>query len=381
MRLLLAILPALLLCAPVAEAKKKAKPAPPPPAKPIPAEFQNSVCTITTSNSSGTGFVATFKGKTVIATNQHVIFGQKNIRIVNSQGNEFKPSGGLIASEADVALLFITDPLPEGVKPFVMSENIASIVKLGDEITIVGNSLGGGTLTVTGGHVKFLGPLRIEHDAPTFRGNSGSPIYHHNSGQVIGVDTESVLGLFRGDDLDAATSKAAGAVLKGDSVRLFGQRADTEKTWLNLDWKSINAVQEQLDKIDLAIQDAELILNKGNFTKVQDEFLRKKFEEWSLKMKSSSSSDTEAYNIFIKAVESSRTSLDFKVKQVEPLIKAGRHRQDFNEYKAIAAAYSKGLDLLKEDTILMRAMYAGKYKMPEKIRVILYSDGTTRVVK
>jgi hypothetical protein len=378
---ILALLPLLLLCAPIAEAKKKAKPAPaPPPAKPIPAELQNSVCTITGDTLGGTGFIATFKGKTVLATNQHVIFGQKSLRIRNSQGHDFKPTGGLVAAEADIALLFLGDPLPEGIKPFILSENINGLAKEGDEITIVGNSDAAGTLTTTGGHVKFFGPVRLEHDAAVIGGTSGGPVYHHASGQVIALNTEGQV-MKLGREIDQVSASQGGTAVKDGTLRLWGHRADTEKSWITLDWKSVNSVEEQLTKIGVAIRDAKLLLEVGLYANVEDEFLRKKLNESIEKFKSSTGSDMDAYGVFIKAVDSARGSMEFKAKQVEPQIKTYLHRDTFAGMKAVVTSYARGLELLKEDISLTRAMYAGKYKMPEKIRVLVYPSGAVRVEK
>jgi len=375
MRPLLSILSLILVCAPLAEAKKrKAAPAPPPP-KPLPAEYAKSVCIIEGNSSGGTGFIATFKGKTVIATNQHVTFGQKTLRIRNSQGDEFKASGGVMASDADVVLLYLEGALPNGVKPFTFSENVSAVVKAGDLVTITGNPRATGTLTTAEGRVKALGPNLVEHDVPTFQGNSGSPIFHQASGQVIGIHTASHNALLDNvTEAEVAASRNTGSPIPESGIRRLGSRVDTEKAWLPLDWKAINAASGELDKIRLALLDAKVLCEQGKPTLIKDEILKRRFEEARKKLYEGS--DTEAYNMFIKGVESSRSSIQFKLRQSEPFMKGYLHRKTFREFQATGSAAGEALEVMKNDYSLGRAMFAGKYKMPDKVRTVFYTPGT-----
>jgi hypothetical protein len=358
----------------MAEAKRKAKPAPPPP-KPLPAEYANSVCIIEGSRKTGTGFIATFKGKTVLVTNQHVVFGEKTLRVRNAQGNEFKANGGVMASDADAVLLFVEGELPEGVKPFIFSENVGATAKAGDLVTITGNPRGTGTLTTAEGRVKALGPSLVEHDVPTFQGNSGSPIFHQASGQVIGIHTEAYNALSEDvTEAEQAAARNTRSPIPESGIRRLGARIDTEKAWAPLDWNAMNAASRELDKIKAALKDAQVLCEQGRPTLIKDKILRQRFEEAHKKL--NAGSDTEAYNMFIKGVESSRTSIQFKLRQSEPLMRSYFHRKTFREYQLHGSAAGAALEVMEKDYSLGRAMFAGKYKMPEKVRAVFYRGGT-----
>jgi hypothetical protein len=342
----------------------------------LPDKYANSVCVIESDAGAGTGFIATFKNRPVIVTNQHVVLGQKGLTIKNSQGDQLKPTGGAIAQGADVAILFLSPPLPAGVTPFELSTNANATAKSGDEIVISGNSLGDGTVTHTPGKIKSVGPDRIEHDAPTFSGNSGSPVFHVKSGQVIGVDTESTRSLLKANWSDESSAKKADASVKGDGVRLFAHRFDTEKEWLALDWKASAAIAEQIAKLTDQIQDSVTLLESGNYAEIKDDVMRGQLQRVKEIEEKENVSDADFFNSFIRAIDSSRNSLDFKAKG---LLKTAKGFYYGNEAKEMAEATKKvceGLDVLKSEVELAKSLYAGKYVMPARIKAILYPNGT-----
>ena len=345
-------------------------------AKPLPDGLQNAVCVIEFADGSGTGFITTFRGKPVVATNQHVVLGKEGLKISNSQGKIFRPAGGALAVNCDVALLFLTDPLPEGVTPFKLSENVATVAKDGDEVVIVGNSLGNGTLTNTAGKIKSVGPNKVEHDVPTFHGNSGSPIFHERSGTVIGIDTESVSALSGADWADKSSAKKEGASVKGDGVRLFGHRLDTESKWIPLDWRTTKATQTQLDRIEDLLLDSLLVLDSGSYSAIKDDVMRSQFTDVAEKFAGGKSSETEAYNLFMKAIDSVSSSIEFKIKQLEAQTKGYHQLAILSEHKKAAKIVREALNVLKGELALAKAIYAGKYKMPERIKALLYPNGT-----
>ena len=342
----------------------------------LPEKYANSVCVIEGDSSRGTGFIATFKNRPVIITNQHVVLGQKGLKIKNSQGDELKPTGGALAEGADVAILFLAPQLPAGVTPFELSTTVNATAKAGDEIVISGNALGDGTVTHTPGKIKSVGPDRIEHDAPTFSGNSGSPLFHVKSGQVIGVDTESTNSLLKANWSDESSAKKVDATVKGDGVRLFAHRFDTEKEWATLDWKASAALDEQIAKLSQQIKDSIKVLESGNYAEIKDDVMRDQFVRVEELEKRDNVSDTDFYNSWIRAIDSARNSLDFKAKGLAKTAKGFHYKKGVKDIEKVTKSLCEAFDVLKSDVKLAKSLYAGKYVMPTRIKAILYPNGT-----
>src|SRR5690606_31993848 len=122
---------------------------------------------------------------------------------------------------------------------FDLEDNFTDNVIRGSEVVIIGNSLGHGTLLETKGNVLGVGPLRVEHNAPTFKGNSGSPIILASTRKVIGIDTYSSTV----DDGSFFTrqSLADGRSAIQGNQRLFGFRLDSVKRWQRVDLRKLEA--------------------------------------------------------------------------------------------------------------------------------------------
>jgi len=95
-------------------------------------------------------------------------------------------------------------------------------VSVGDDIVVLGNSLGSDVVTVIPGKVTGLGPELVEVDAKFVQGNSGSPIIHVKTGKLIGIATFALIR--KVDSLSRDSQFASG-------VRRFGYRLDTVGAW------------------------------------------------------------------------------------------------------------------------------------------------------
>ncbi len=180
----------------------------------------------------GTGFVARLRGIDFVVTNLHVIGGNEKIRVTTVRGVSVPVSGMFGAMGRDIAILRIegTNTAPA----LKLAEDPIRTVKLGDKVAVVGNRRGGGVATQVSGTVRGLWPNRVEVDAPFQPGNSGSPILHVETGEVVGVASYSQSR--RLDELDGPANAPAGrAVEKKTEQRWFGFRIDGVEGWEAID--------------------------------------------------------------------------------------------------------------------------------------------------
>lgn len=141
---------------------------------------------------SGSGFIVSEDG--YILTNQHVIDGAQEVRVLFEDGTEVVAD--LIGSDVttDVALLKIE---AEGLVPLVLGDSDA--IRVGEFVLAIGNPLDSSELygTVTFGivsatarnvNIDGFSNEYIQTDAAVNFGNSGGPLLNM-SGEVIGMNT------------------------------------------------------------------------------------------------------------------------------------------------------------------------------------------------
>ncbi len=141
-------------------------------------------------NSLGSGVIVTRDGK--IVTNSHVIENATDIRVVLSDGREFRAKVVLVDPLTDLALLQIE---PEEDLP-VIELGDSDTLEVGDVVLAIGNPFGVGQ-TVTMGIVSALGRTRvgrspyqhfIQTDAAINPGNSGGALVDLH-GRLVGINT------------------------------------------------------------------------------------------------------------------------------------------------------------------------------------------------
>lgn len=79
------------------------------------------------------------------------------------------------------------DEVPEGVSPLEISKNVMTDTNLKDDLVVSGNSQGGNVMRNIEGTLLAVGPKLLETDCNFYKGNSGSPVIHRDSGKVVGV--------------------------------------------------------------------------------------------------------------------------------------------------------------------------------------------------
>ena len=141
-------------------------------------------------NSLGSGVIVDSTG--VIVTNNHVVQGAQDLRVVLSDRREFEAELLLADERTDLAVLKINtdEPLP------VLAFDEAGDSEVGDLVLAIGNPFGVGQ-TVTSGIVSALArtdvgisdyAFFIQTDAAVNPGNSGGALVDME-GQLIGVNT------------------------------------------------------------------------------------------------------------------------------------------------------------------------------------------------
>lgn len=347
----------------------------------LPKDLNRSVCTISNDSGGGTGFIGIFRDKPVVVTNQHVIVGQKNLKIRNLDGVQLQITGGALASEADIAMLLLKD-LPKGVVPFTLSNDVLSNVSVGDDILIVGNALAGNVLTSSEGKIKALGPIRIEHTAPTFRGNSGSPIYHIKSGTVIGLDTESTRDNIKGHWADQSSAQKDGATIKEDGVRLFGQRWDTEKRWNKIDWKNLSDTSARIQKLRSMGSDSLYAVDSfysGDLSKIKNHVTRTNFTRATKVWKDKTVSDRAAQAEMIRAITMLTDSISYNLKQLEKIPVCYHHKNELKRVTGKLQGVQAAWVSVKATIQANRAAFGANSHMPPKIKTLIYPDGSILV--
>ncbi|CAN5336552.1 DegQ family serine endoprotease [soil metagenome] len=143
------------------------------------------------AESAGSGVIVRSNG--IVVTNNHVIEGAQQIRVVLNDRREFPAHVLLADARADVAVLQlegVTDALP------ILAIDDKEQQQVGDLVLAIGNPFGVGQ-TVTNGIISALNRTEtgisdsgsfIQTDAAINPGNSGGPLVDMD-GDVIGINT------------------------------------------------------------------------------------------------------------------------------------------------------------------------------------------------
>lgn len=203
----------------------------------------DSIAIIDGNNGSGTGFLTEMRGSLFVVTNLHVLSGNDTFTVKTLSGKRLAPAGMFGAVGQDVAILRIRDDSaqPDGLD---YQPDIHQFVNAGDEILVLGNSQGRGTVLETPGKVLGIGPEKLEIDNPIYPGNSGSPILHKPTGRVIGVVSYAEK-ISERDFVSEASRKDDRSAVKSD-VRYFGYRLDSVESWERIDWNRFRTEGKQL---------------------------------------------------------------------------------------------------------------------------------------
>ncbi|HVZ66706.1 MAG TPA: trypsin-like peptidase domain-containing protein [Patescibacteria group bacterium] len=149
----------------------------------------------------GSGFIVSKDG--LVVTNKHVVSEQGvTYVVVDSKGNKYSIGNIYRDPLNDLAILKISNPPKEGLKPIAFGDS--DKLQVGQFAIAIGTALGEFRNTVTTGVISGLGrginagsPMEgfveqldnvIQTDAAINPGNSGGPLLN-SAGQVIGINT------------------------------------------------------------------------------------------------------------------------------------------------------------------------------------------------
>ena len=174
--------------------------------------------------SSGSGFIAKFKTGTSLITNAHVLSGNTTFTAQLADGSNIDLEGLRCAQGRDIVSVD-NSKLTDG---FEVMDDVTTGTSIGDDVVILGNSMGGGVITQIPGKITGIGPDLVEVDAKFVSGNSGSPVVHVKTGKVIGIATYSMIQKVTGD-FGKDSSFA-------NTERRFAYRIDNIPGWQTTGW-------------------------------------------------------------------------------------------------------------------------------------------------
>lgn len=178
------------------EVVKKKTPATPLNLPKLIAEAQNSVFTIFTETSQGSGFLISDKGD--ILTNAHVVEGNVDGIVKDKQGNQL--FGQVIGYSNEVDIAIVRVPELAGKKPLALETSTPAMV--GQEVIALGTPQGLEN-TATMGYVTgtdrsfFIGERSYDHiyqmSAQIAPGSSGGPLLSKDTGKAIAVNSAKMV--------------------------------------------------------------------------------------------------------------------------------------------------------------------------------------------
>lgn len=197
------------------------------------AEQMAAIVLVEGEDGVGSGFITKIRDLPFVVTNLHVIGGNEKLRVTTLTGAKIETGAIHGAIGRDLAILRV-----EGTPPLAyltLAADPLQTAKIGDKVAVVGNRRGGGVATQVSGVVQGVGPDKVEVDAAFQPGNSGSPIVHLESGEVIGLAAYSQTRKL--DMLDGAAKSGTRGEADAPKTeqRWFGYRIDGVSGWQAID--------------------------------------------------------------------------------------------------------------------------------------------------
>ncbi|MCU0796125.1 MAG: trypsin-like peptidase domain-containing protein, partial [Akkermansiaceae bacterium] len=194
----------------------------------------DSIVIIDGNDGTGSGFIMKIAGRNYLYTAAHVICGNTKLTVTNSSGRRFTKFGAFeAADDCDIARIEILEDCESAIT--LASPNAA---KVQEPVLAIGQSGGAGVLTVLEGDVISLGPKEIEVSADVIQGNSGGPLFHGISGDVMGIVTHLVAPR---EDVWAQDTGF-------DEIRRFATRLDRDFKWKQMPIGRFIGEKERLEE-------------------------------------------------------------------------------------------------------------------------------------
>jgi hypothetical protein len=232
------------------------------------SRFQPALVLLEGDNGSGTAFICKVRDIPFLVTNIHMLGcadaadsygnGLDRIRAKTLDGQTLNLLSIYGAEDHDLCIMRFAEEADYTDIALEFEANTGNAVQVGDPVVIPGNSKGGGTMVWTEGNVVGVGPTKIEHDAPVYEGNSGSPIIHIPSGKVIGVlsyaEQVPIESYF-----DETSFKNKGSAIKS-KVRYYGYRLDSATNWYAIDLPRFCKQNDEINAFSLQRQNVAVFL-------------------------------------------------------------------------------------------------------------------------
>ncbi len=226
-------------------------------------DLPESVVVIKGDNAEGTGFLVKTANGPAVITNIHVISANPNLKILTTSGEQIKVLSLKGASDRDLAMFMIQD---NNYTYLYLADQIKDTVQAGDEVITPGNSEGGEVVLTTQGTVLGIGPEKVEISNPVYHGNSGGPVFHTKTGQVVAVVTQGIKNRLN-NELDQASFKNKNSAITGD-MRYFGLRLDNVPMWEDYDWNRFLAETTFLNKFHQESRCLDSFMNGAQYEKL-----------------------------------------------------------------------------------------------------------------
>ncbi len=191
---------------------------------------------------NGSACLVKYQGRVRVITNSHVLSGNDNVHFQEMNSTQVQTGPFSYAYGADLAAAD-QSTARDGLEVADVSKE----VNIGDDVVVLGNSLGSDVITEIKGQVKGIGPDLVEVDAKFVEGNSGSPIIQVKTGKVIGIATYA-----EQRKMDSLSKDSQ----FGSEWRRFGYRLDTVRAWQHVapeefasEARTVEAVQKQTEDL------------------------------------------------------------------------------------------------------------------------------------
>lgn len=307
------------------------------------SDFSKTLVVIEGNKGRGSGFLVYYEGAVYLFTNSHVLSGNTQIQVRMLSGQPIALGNLFVAEKYDISRFSQTSS-KDGLE---ILENLDAEVKIGDEVIVLGNSLGSGVVTELKGKVTGIGPELVEVDAKFVSGNSGSPIIHARTKKVIGIATFSVLRSMDGFGKDSKFNKVE---------RRFGYRLDNVPGWFNTTWQKFSQESAVLNKLEERTNDiwalAVDIASNGKITDWNTHLrngshIKISISQWQSELAKGSSSNAQIANEKKRLMSSVLMSLRSDLGFLKPEQFTGFNREEFQkalEYRRLLTDYFRGLE-------------------------------------
>lgn len=197
-----------------------------------------SVVLVNGADGGGSGFLVREAGRVYFYSAVHVMAGIAKAKFVT-------PSGAVLPIGEATVVEISDDDACADVCRIAMPANVATAlewageVKIGDDITALGNSLAEKVVARVDGKIGGVGVGEIELRCDVVPGNSGGPVLLKDSGKVVGLVTRASL---HSDDVWVNGTTFGG-------VRRFAARPTKIAKWTTMSLYNLRQQSARLDRI------------------------------------------------------------------------------------------------------------------------------------